>query len=67
MVMTDSPVMGTCKGARLPVEGKRCIVSRWSLFKRLEVNDEEEKDSAVPRKRTGGEDTRVDNAFCVTK
>ena len=32
-----------CKGARFPVEGKRCVVSGGSLFKRLEVNEEEEE------------------------
>ena len=29
-----------CKGARSPVEGERCVVGGWSLFKRLEANEE---------------------------
>jgi len=32
-----------CKGARFPVEGERCVLSSRSLFKWLEVNEEEEK------------------------
>jgi hypothetical protein len=24
-----------CKGVQLPVEGERCVISGWSLFKRL--------------------------------
>ena len=32
-----------CKRCRFPVEGERCVLSSWSPFKRLEVNEEEEK------------------------
>ena len=36
-----------CKRARFPVEGERCGVSSWSLFKSLEVNEEEEEKGYV--------------------
>ena len=32
-----------CQGSRFTVEGERCGVSSRSLFKRLEVNEEEEE------------------------
>ena len=28
-------------------EGERCVVSSWSLFKRLEVDDDEEEESMI--------------------
>jgi len=34
-----------CKGARSLVDGERCVISSRSLFKRLDVNEEEEKDT----------------------
>ena len=36
-----------CKGARFPVEGKRCVVRYYSPFNRLEVNGEEEEGHRV--------------------
>jgi len=39
----ETPSQGVCKGARFSVEGERCVVSSWSLFKRFEVNEEEEE------------------------
>ena len=45
-VINNSATLGrsqdVCKGARFPIEGERCVVSSLSLFKRLEVNGEEE-------------------------
>ena len=32
-----------CKGSRFILEGKRCVASSWSLFKRLEVDEEEKR------------------------
>ena len=38
-----------CEGARFPVEGERCVGSSWSLFKRLEINEEEEEGSVMSK------------------
>jgi len=41
-----------CKRSQFTVEGERCVVSSRSLFKRLEVNEEEE-DSGLATERFG--------------
>ena len=51
-----------CRGARSLVEGERCVVGSRSLFKRLEVNEEEEEGITLVRAllRSASE-RRVDN------
>jgi len=47
MCATLGRYQDVCKGSRFPVEGDRCVVSSWSLFKRLEVLMKKEKNTTA--------------------